>query len=163
MVFREKPRPIHDEEVRDWFLGLGAVMPSFYDFYFENLHELGNVVGIVWDGSLPHRVERLGAQSAEPGFSEAEPPNTVDEVSAIEAVLRHASQTSWRVRVNSAIARSVRRRSEGRVRLEDLLVCPKCRVGLETRTEALECRECGNLYPVVGDGDQRVPFLVASD
>ena len=161
MVFREKPRPIHDEELRGWFQGLGAAMPGFYDFYFENLHELGNVVGIVWKGSLPHRVERLDKESSEPGFSEAEPPNTVDEVAAIETVLRHASRTSWRVRVNSAIGRAVRRRSQGRVRLEELLVCPKCRVGLETTTEALECRECGRVYPVVRNGDRQVPFLVA--
>lgn len=163
MVFREKPRPIHDEELREWFQGLGVAMPSFYDFYFENLHELGNVVGIVWDGSLPHRVERLGSRPADPGFSQAEPPNTVDEVAAIEAVLGQASRANWRVRVNSAIARGFRKRSDGRVRLEELLVCPKCRVGLETTPEALECRECGRIYPVVIDGNRRVPFLVAAD
>ena len=163
MVFREKPRPIHDEEVRDWFQRLGATMPGFYDFYFEHLHELGNVVGIVWDGSLPHRVERLDNQTAEPGFSEAESLNTVDEVTAIEAVLDHASRANWRVRVNSAIARATRRRSERRVRLEEFLVCPKCRVGLETATETLECPECGRRYPVVRSGNRRVPFLVASD
>lgn len=35
-------------------------------------------------------------------------------------------------------------------RIKDLLVCPKCKSGLEWQPEGASCRDCGRIYPVRG-------------
>ncbi len=160
MVFREKPEPIHDAELRDWFKRLVDHYPTFYDFYFKNLHEIGNIVAIVWEGELKHRVERLQA-SERPGFVSANSPDPHAEFSAVEAVLQRTARAGWRSRANSALARWGRMRSDRRLDLDDLLACPRCKTAVERVSGGLECASCERRYPVARAGGRSVPFLVA--
>lgn len=165
--FREKERAVWDEEVNAWFRELGSRFPPLYDFFFANLHELGNVVSVVWEEKVEVAVDRLDGPRDRTGFvaaGESEERTRRRELDEIrKAFAGRDGSGGWKRSAESLLTRLLRRRSTPRIDLDASLACPVCRGDLRPGEEDLVCRECGRDYPVLELFGRRIPFLVPEE
>lgn len=172
MVFRAKPRPVHDAEAREWMDRLFGLRPGLLDFFFQHERELGTVVGILWEGELPARVEgelptRLEGEAGqaraarEPdGFVQAAETSRAAEMEALRhGVRRHRTPVSPADRLYRSASRRLRRASSPRVSMGAILRCPVCGSPGEGRAAAWACRE-GHTFDLLREGEVEIPFLV---
>ncbi|MDT8367910.1 MAG: class I SAM-dependent methyltransferase [Longimicrobiales bacterium] len=177
MVFRAKERPIHDAGAKEWLEGLCRGRPGLMDWIFQHERELGVIVGFVWEGRQPARVEGTPAPETAPGFSGAAEASRAEEVE----VLRRAEIAGRRAQsladgLYRLTSRRLRRASTPRVEVERALVCPRCGGALRAEaapalvtggsealdpggSEALVCAE-GHRHDGVRAGERVIPFLL---
>lgn len=165
--FVEKERPIWDEEINEWFREVGSRFPPLYDFFFDNLYDLGNVVSVVWEEEIDVEVERTsGRLSSSERFTRAgsrEAAPIDGQVERIRRAFAADGASGWKGKVEAALSSLFRLRSDRRIDLESTLVCPECTGSLQSLESQLTCRSCGRSFPVLELADRRVPFLVAED
>ncbi len=163
--FRPKERLIWDEELNAWFRRLGREVPGFADYFWNHLHELGNVAWLVWEGQpdvVVHRDGEGAVGSDSGGFVHAgeEKGSLEEEVEAVRRVLASGPGPSWKERLTSLFARVLRRKSDPRIDLDELLACPACRAPLHREGGSRACDGCGRDYPEVAGPAGPIPFLV---
>ena len=164
LVFREKDRAILDPELQEWFAGVSEKVPGFREYYVRRVHDLGGVIGLRWEGEIPHRVERLegGSGARDDGAfthsSAAEPAKEVEEIADFLAgrPSLEPSQRAW-----SLIGKLLRRRSDPQVLLPELLLCPACSSPVRRSLDGWRCVEEEHFYPVVPARRTEIPYFVA--
>jgi len=163
LVFRAKDRPIHDQGSKEWMERLIGSRTGLMDHLLQNEQRLGTIVGVVWEGSQPVRVEGTPAPETSEGFTGASSPSRADEI----AVLRKAMELGDRPRsmadrVYRTASRRLRQESSQQVDLPPLLRCPRCHGSLSWDSAPngeLLCSD-GHRYDAVAVGDRTVPFLL---
>ena len=156
LVFDTKLNPIPDPGLRNWFHGLSTTVPDFPDLYLRKLHELGNVHGVVWEGTPSLRV----GGPAGPVEAEASSPPRDEEIESLRIALHRPMNHPLGRRLLDGVVRGGAGRKK--VDLRGLVACPACgHESLEDGVEAWTCGGCGGQYPLIQTGKGVVPFLVA--
>ena len=153
LVFREKavenPNPEVDRIFNEELWGKDKL---YMAFHWKNYYSVFNI-GVNWEGTIKHRVERLPAREAP--FHKGDVGDLASMRRALEAA---AGQKKTGLR--SAIKQYVTDHfTNQNVRSEVLrfVACPSCRGSLSaTAPETLSCASCGSAYPYI----RGVPVLL---
>lgn len=160
LVFRTKERPVPDPGLREWFSRLSETVPDFHDLFFRELHALGNVHGLVWEGAPLVRVEGPPG----PVQAESSAPEREEEVRRLREALRSVPGPSLKRRALSMVLTMGLSPKRETPNLTALIACPGCGGHpLEQAPHAgsFRCPACGAAYPVVLAGRRGIPYLVS--
>jgi uncharacterized protein YbaR (Trm112 family)/SAM-dependent methyltransferase len=152
LVFREKPAAKPNPEVdRIFDEKLWGKDALYMAFHWKNYYSIFNI-GVSWEGTIPHRVERLPQRSAiEKG--------RVDDVESIRRTLE-AADAQQKTGARAAIKRYVTDHYTDtgiRSRVLSFVACPDCKGALtENGGEQLVCAHCKTTYPYI----RGVPVLL---
>ncbi len=164
LVFRAKDRPIHDEGAKQWMERLIESQTGLMDYLLQNEARLGTVVGIVWEGAQPVRVEGTPAPETAEGFTGASSPSRADEIEVLQRAMTIGDQPrSMADRVYRTASRRLRRESSQNLDLRGRLRCPICHGQLNWDDAAAGAVLCsgGHRHDAVTVGEQTVPFLLS--
>lgn len=153
LVFREKAVPYPAPEVERVFRQVLWEKDDLYmAFYWKNYDRVFNI-GVTWEGTIPHRVERL------PERPSAFPKGKVDDLDAIRRALvaaRAVKKRGVRAAVKS-FATSRFTNPNIQTDVLSLIACPTCHRPLSRAgEEALACDACHLSYPYING----VPVLL---
>lgn len=164
LVFEEKPRSLHDEELHEWFSRRFETDSEFESFFVDNMERLGLVAAYDWVGKIEYAIKRLPRSAFRRAAAELGthgPVGREELASLLKRVPVRALTKNERVK--QRLARLARRRSDplAASRLRSMLCCPKCKGELVDGSGELLCGPCGASFPVVGNVYYLVPEQVA--
>lgn len=152
LVFREKATAFPAPEVERVFREvLWEKDSSYMAFYWKNYSRVFNI-GLNWEGTIRHRVERLPARPA--AFRKGQ----VDDIAAIRKALAAAGGVKKGGLRAALKGLATKRLTNPNIRQDVLKVvaCPMCRGPLETSSDRMTCGRCRVFYPYVSG----VPVLL---
>jgi SAM-dependent methyltransferase/uncharacterized protein YbaR (Trm112 family) len=158
LLLEEKPRPIHDPEIRAWFARHFESDPVFEAFVLDNLDRLGLVTRYRWTGSVRYRLVRRDttAWSRVRARQPAQGASWADLRARLDALRTRRTREPLVKRGLSRMARWASDRI-ARERLSSIICCPACRGDLTPVDGGfLGCEACNARYPHYDD----VFFLV---
>lgn len=152
IVFREKEKAIPAPEVDRVFREVLWDRDKLYmAFHWKNYYSVFNI-GVTWEGTIKHRVERLPARAA--AFQKGQ-VDSLDSIRRALAAANAVKKTGWRAAVKSFATRQF---TNPNIRQDvlSIVACPACGGPLATATTTLSCARCRLAYPYING----VPVLL---
>jgi uncharacterized protein YbaR (Trm112 family) len=160
LVFEEKPRKLHDEELHEWFSRHFENDREFESFFVDNMQRLGLVAAYDWVGRIKSVVRRLPGSNWERTSASLETSEALSSDQFSLQLSRAPRRALTRnERLKSRLARFARRHSDpiALAQLRSILCCPKCKGNLTDTSEGLHCGVCSASFPVAGNVYYLVP------
>jgi uncharacterized protein YbaR (Trm112 family)/SAM-dependent methyltransferase len=153
LVFRQKPVPTPSQTVADVFeKRLWLKDPLYMAWHWKEFYSLFNI-GLIWKGTVPHRIER------QPVLSDTFEKGQIENIQTIRRALEKAAgqkKAGVRVAIKNMITR---RLTNSRIQQEILSItaCPTCKGALRKEgADRLLCDKCRVTYPFING----VPVLL---